>query len=131
MAVKKATTTKAAAKKTAAKKPATTRKTAAKKTTTTSRRGPSGPQVGEPAEGTINPAHGMQVAPGASVEDLAKLSVAGKLGTGRDRDDALRQAGADPAAVQKAAAKVRSDAKPARTSLPIPNNRKGSTVRTW
>ena len=125
-----ATAKKTTATKTTAKKAATPRKTAAKKSTAVSR-GPSGAQVGEPAEGTINPAHGMQVAPGASVEDLAKLSVAGKLGTGRDRDDALRQAGADPAAVQTEAAKQRAAAKPARTSLPIPNNRKPSAVRTW
>lgn len=121
-----ATAKKTTATKTTARKAATTRKTAAKKSTAVSR-GPSGAQVGDPAEGTINPAHGMQVAPGASVEDLAKLSVAGKLGTGRDRDDALRQAGADPAEVQKAAAKVRAEAKPERTRLPIPNNRRGSS----
>ena len=103
---KKATTKKVVAKKTSAKK-ATTKKVVAK--------GPSGPQVGDEAEGSVHAA------------DVAPAVLAGKFGTGRDRDDALRQAGHDPATVQKETAKLRAAAKPEPTRLPIPGSRRGSS----
>lgn len=105
MAVKKA-----AAKKAATKKPAVNKKTS---------KGPSGAQAGAPAEGTIVPLK--------TTEEVAEEVHAGKFGTGRDRDDALRQAGHDPEVVQKEAAKLRAAAKPEPTRLPIPNNRRGSS----
>ena len=109
----------ATAKKTTAKK-TTAKRTTAKKAPTKSsavKKGPSGRRVGQPAEGTI--------------ETVAADVFAGKWGTGRDRDDALRQAGHDPIAVNKEAVKLRAAAKPIPERLPIPNNRKGSQVRTW
>jgi hypothetical protein len=122
-----ATAKKTAVKTTAAKK-TTTKKAVTKSTGPADRRarrtvthtvGPSGPQVGEPAEG-------MLVSTPAEMEVAAEV-VAGKWGSGRERDDALRQAGHRPAAVQMESAKLRAAAKPERERLPIPNSRKGSS----
>jgi hypothetical protein len=71
----------ATAKKTVAKK-AVTKKTTAK---------PTGSQTGDPAEGLVANAAGEVIK--------------GKMGTGRERDIALRAAGHDPVAVQKEVAR--------------------------
>lgn len=62
-----------------------------------------------------------------SLEEVAAHALKGKMGTGRDRDDALRQAGHDPAEVTKMMNKLTKDAQPPKQTLPIPNNRRGSS----
>lgn len=109
----------AATKKTAATK------TAAKKSATKTTKGPSGGQVGDPAEGTIGPSEDLPTL--KAIEEVAQEVHAGKWNSGRERDDALRQAGHDPEAVQKEAAKVRAALKPEKARLPIPNSRRGSS----
>lgn len=81
MVVKKTATKKVATKKTAAKK------TAAKKTVA---------KVKSTSESTLK-----------SMEDVASEVLKGKWGSGRDRDDALRQAGYDPAVVSQEANRQR------------------------
>jgi hypothetical protein len=62
-----------------------------------------------------------------SLDEVAAHAMKGKMGTGRDRDDALRQAGHDPAEVTKLMAKLTKESKPEATKLRIPNNRRGSS----
>jgi hypothetical protein len=62
-----------------------------------------------------------------SLDEVAAHAIKGKMGTGRDRDDALRQAGHDPAEVTKLMAKLSKESQPEASSLPIPNNRRGSS----
>jgi len=62
-----------------------------------------------------------------SLDEVAVHAMKGKMGTGRDRDDALRQAGHDPAEVTKLMAKLTKEKQPEASTLPIPNNRRGSS----
>jgi len=57
-------------------------------------------ETGAPAEGLVAP-----------LEDVAKEVLAGKHGTGRERDISLRAAGHDPIAVQKETARVAAQLK--------------------
>lgn len=129
MATTKITTTKkTVAKKTTAAKKTVTKKTIAKKPSVVGR------STGE-KRGTVTRYTGQsrQVAErvteaeGLSLEKAATHAMQGRFGTGRDRDDALRQAGHSPAAVQREIAKQTAAAKPGVNKLPIPNNRRGSS----
>jgi len=62
-----------------------------------------------------------------TLEQVAVHALKGKMGSGRDRDDALRQAGHDPAEVTSLMNKMSKAAKPEAKKLPIPNNRRGSS----
>jgi len=62
-----------------------------------------------------------------SLDEVAAHAMTGKMGTGRDRDDALRQAGHDPAEVTKLMAKLSKESQSEAKTLPIPNNRRGSS----
>lgn len=66
-------------------------------------------------------------AQGLSLEEVATLAASGKMGSGRDRDDALRQAGHDPAEVSKEMAKQAKADRAEPSKLPIPKNRRGSS----
>jgi len=151
-----ATTKKTIAKKTTAKK-TTAKKTTAKKTVAAKRTArASGSQVGDPAEGLIAPAElkpsivgrstgekrgtvaryttqGRQTAVRISearimsLDEVAAHALTGRMATGRERDNALRQAGHDPVKVSKLMAKLSKEAQQEAKKLPIPNNRLGSS----
>jgi len=153
---KKTTAKKTTAKKTTAKK-TTAKKTTAKKTTAAKRiASASGSQVGDPAEGLVAPAElkpsivgrstgekrgtvarytiqGRQTAARVneartmSLDEVAVHALTGRMGTGRERDNALRQAGHDPVKVTKLMAKLNKEAQSEVKRLPVPNNRRGSS----
>lgn len=128
MATKKATTKKAAVKKTVAKKStpkktvakkAIAKKATAKKASVVSRStGEKRSSVSRYTPQTTQVIERVNSAKGMSVEDVAAHVIKGKMGTGRDRDDALHQAGHDPIVVQKEVAKQLNAAKPTPQSLP-------------
>ena len=132
MAAKKAPAKKAAPKKTAAKKTAV--KKAPAKPKVVKKESVIGRSTGE-KRGTVarytnlsrQLTSRVSEASPMSLEQVASHAMKGKLGTGRERDDALRQAGHDPSAVQKEIARQQAAAKPEKSTLPIPNNRRGSS----
>ena len=78
-------------------KKAAAKRTTAKKTVAKTAR-PA--KTGDPAEGLVSP-----------LEDVGRDVLAGKYGTGRERDIALRAAGHDPAKVQKETARLAAQPK--------------------
>lgn len=56
----------------------------------------------------VKPVKAVTSTPDKSVEEVAAEVLKGKWNSGRERDDALRRAGFDPAAVQKEAARQRA-----------------------
>ena len=76
------------------------KKAAAKKAVAKTSRTHQAAKTGDPAEGLVAP-----------LEDIANEVLAGKHGTGRERDIALRAAGHDPAKVQKEAARLAAQPK--------------------
>lgn len=106
---------------------ATAKKTTAKKTTAKKSAAKKAPARSSRAVEEMR----MKDAAPIDVGTVAQEVFDGKHGTGRERDDKLRQMGHDANVVMREVTKLRAAAKPEVARLPIPNNRKPSTVRTW